>query len=889
MKKTKTSPPGAAIRFLEWFCPDFLFEGIEGDLMQQFDSDVETFGIAAAKRKFFWNTLRFFRLEIISRNRFSFEITNAIMIRNYVKVAVRNIAKRKMYSFINAFGLSIGLAFCMLIYLFILDENSFDQFHENKSTIYRLEEKSYDSWQQDSLHPYNYSAYLPLPLLNALKDELPEVQFATHFNPDYTGAMKYGDKVFTESFALVDADFFKMFSFELLSGSRDKLFDTKGEIVLTPQIAAKYFGDEDPVGKTVSLFINGERNFTVAAVIQSPPGNSSLDFKMLVPMQNHPAYERNINSWGNFGYPSFIQVLNNVDTSRLAAKFDQVITKYMGSKLEEWRKEGNAPGDVKMFELDFTALSDIHLNKKISWHKVSDSQYSLILGGIALLILVIACINYISLALTTSASRRIEVGVRKVAGAQRMQLTYQFAFESIVLALISMIISFGLVILFLPFFNEYTGKSISINGYNFLVFGLGGLMLTVLVGVLAGSYPSFFLAGFKPALVLKGGFTSRLHAGFTKPLVVVQFALSAFLIISSVIMFRQMRYITSKNLGYDRDQILVVPTQSGWDAASDKVVSQFRDRLNQEAFVLSVGGTSISFNQGYSRYGYKIEGEQKSAYVYSVDPYYISTLGLKLVDGRNFDAAMFQDSSAVIVNEALVKDMKWKEPLGEYLNFTEDSVGQGHKVIGVLKDYHFLSLEKSIEPLFLSMDMKNAGHLTTMLVKVNAASLPANIDKLRSVWKELFPNKPFDYTFLDEDVARQYESYKRWMNIMVLATGFAILIACLGLFGLSGINAMNRTKEIGIRKVMGAELTSIFILLNKQYIYLAFVAFAIAAPLSWYIMTKWWLVDFQFRIEVGWELFVMSISGGLAIALLTVSYHSIKAASTNPAHTLKCE
>jgi putative ABC transport system permease protein len=407
--------------------------------------------------------------------------------------------------------------------------------------------------------------------------------------------------------------------------------------------------------------------------------------------------------------------------------------------------------------------------------------------------------------------------------------------------------------------------------------------------MIAGSYPSLFLSNFRPALVLKGVFTSKVQAGFTKPLVVLQFALSAFLIMSSLIMYRQMKFVTTKDLGYNKEQLLVIPTQAGYNSQSDKAVERFRSRLQQESFVVSVGGTGLSFARGYSRYGYKIKGEQKYSYVYTVDPSYLSTLGATLVMGRNFDPKIASDTTAIIVNEALVKDMEWTDPLNEHLNYQEDTVHLGAKVIGVVKDYHFLSLEKKIEPMFMSMNKRDAGYLTTMLVKITPGDVPEKVKNLHAIWKELAPDKPFDYSFLDEDVAKQYKSYEQWMSIMGLSTGFAILISCLGLFGLSGINAVNRTKEMGIRKVMGADVKNIFYLLNKQFVLLAFIAFALAAPVSYYVMNEWWLTDFQFKISVGWELFAASMLAGLLVALITVSYHAIKTASVNPADTLKYE
>ena len=747
----KAKPPNFALQFLAWFCPPSLYEGIEGDLLEQFEEDVNELGEESAQRKFVFHTINFFRPSIILRNKFSVELISTIMIGNYLKVASRNIQKRKFYSFINAFGLSIGIAFCLLIYLYIQDERSFDQFHVNKDRIFRMEGKSFETWQPIKDDPYNRMAWLQLGLKQALKDDFPEVKFATRFSPGANGIFKYQDKIFTESLSYADGDFFKMFSFKLLKGNADKLFLNKTDIVITPEVAQKYFGDADPIGKSVTIDVEGEKIYTIAGIIEAPPANSSFVFQILIPQENKSHYDQQVTQWGNFNTPTFVQLYPNSDLTTFKTNLDKLVQKHLGDKLEDWRKESSnpVPAEAKMFEFEFTRLTDIHLKKEISWDKVSDPQYSLILGGIAVLILIIACINYISLALTTSASRKKEVGIRKVVGALRNQLIYQFSFESVIIALASMIIGLGLVVLFLPSFNSFTEKGMELTFQNSLPVVGVSFGITVLVGLLAGSYPALFLSRFKPALVLKGGFTSKLQSGFTKPLVVLQFALSAFLIISSVIMYKQMRFVATKDLGYNQHQILVVPTQKGWNEESNKTVQQFRDRLSQERDVVSVAGTSISFNQGWSRYGYKIDEEQKSAYVYAVDPFYLSTLDVKMVQGRNFDPNILSDSNAVVVNEALVKDMKWTDPLNSYLNWKEDSVGMGSRVIGVAKDYHFRSLESAIEPMLLSMDKKAAGYLTNMQIKIRPDNIPATVERIQKAWKELYPDRPFDYTFLD--------------------------------------------------------------------------------------------------------------------------------------------
>ncbi|NJM25789.1 MAG: FtsX-like permease family protein [Bacteroidia bacterium] len=493
----------------------------------------------------------------------------------------------------------------------------------------------------------------------------------------------------------------------------------------------------------------------------------------------------------------------------------------------------------------------------------------------------IACPYHVSVA--ASGGRHPQSG-----GCPKKQLVYQFGVESILLAFISMVIGFGLVVAFLPAFNDFTSKGIELTWPVMTRCALVMLAITLLVGLLAGGYPSFFLSRFLPATVLKGRFTSRLQAGFTKPLVVIQFFLSASMIISSVIMYKQMRFVATKDLGYNKNQVVRMDMQMGWSPEADVAVDRLRSKLSADPEVMQVAGVSSSFNHGWSRYGYKIKDENKSAYVYRVDPEYVSLFGIEIVAGRNFDEARASDSTAIIVNEALVKDMAWTDPLNEYLNWREDSVGPGSRVIGVVKDYNFLSLEREIEPLFLSMDPEHVGYLSNALVKFTPGDLPGKIEKLRKVWLELYPDKPFDYSFVDDDVARQYELYQRWMMIMGLSTIFAIIIACLGLFGLAGINVVNRTKEIGIRKVMGAEVSSIFVLLNRQYVWLALIAFSLAAPCAWYLMSLW-LSSFKYSITMSWDIFILSMLAGLVIALATVSYHAVRAALVNPAETLKYE
>lgn len=563
---------------------------------------------------------------------------------------------------------------------------------------------------------------------------------------------------------------------------------------------------------------------------------------------------------------------------------DSLVNKYLADKKAGWKDWLKPAKGHEARYLDYQSLSSVHLAKDISWDRVSDPKYSWILGGIALLILIIASINYISLSLTTSASRRVEVGIRKVVGAQKNQIAWQFTVESLVLALASMVIGMIFVFLFLPAFNSFTTKGIALTFSNLLpVIGVAAAIAFV-IGLIAGSYPGMFLSSFLPARVLKGRFTSKLQAGFTKPLVVFQFFLSTSMIICSVIMYQQMNYMTTKDLGFNQEQVVVVPTQTGWNAKANKILAQFRNAVKTDPGVAGVAGVTSAFTKGWSRLGYKIKGENKGAYVYGVDCDYIPLLEIEMLHGRNFDGRA-TDSACVIVNEALVKDMQWSDPLNEHLNWREDTVGLGAQVIGVVKDYNFLSLEHQVEPMIITLDN---GYLTNILVKLTPGRTAEKVERLKDAWTKLYPDKPFEYSFTDEDVAAQYDMHRRWANIMGLSTIFAILIACLGLFGLAGVNAINRTKEIGIRKVMGAQLSSIFVLLNKQYLWLAVIAFVMAIPLSWYVMQQW-LGTFKYAITVGWETFAFSLTVGLMVALVTVSYHAIRVALVNPASTLTHE
>ena len=809
------------------------------------------------------------------------------MIGNYYKIAWRNIAKRKLYALINAFGLSIGIAFCLFIYLFIQDEKSFDQFQVNKENIYLINNKRFEfmAFKNGEKDPFAETVNQNAKLGEVMLDELAEVQHMSRYIGPITGSLRYEERVFSERFTAIDSGFFNMFSFKQLAGNPAALFKNKTDIVITPKVAEKYFGAENPIGKTVSINLNGENVYTIVGVFEAPPANSSLTFDILVPLTSLAWYQP---TWDNHAFPTFVQLESSTDFRAFKNKLNALNEKYTGKASQEFRDREKIPEKFKFDELNLSNLTALHLNPKIKWEKSSDPQYSLILGAIAILILIIACINYISLALTSSATRKTEVGIRKVSGAGRRQLVIQFVFESLLLAFISMLIGLFFVVLFLPAFNSFTQKDIAFSATNWIQFLGLAVLLSCFVGIIAGSYPALFLSGLKPANILKGGFITKVHTWFAKPLLVTQFALSAFLIMSSVIMYQQMKFITTKDLGYNQHQVVSIPTQlEMMDAKNEGFVANFRSLLANDPAIKSIAGASMPFTYGTFELGFQHKGEAKKASAYIVDPNYIPTLEIQVLEGRNFNtstSAAIQDE--VIVNEALVKAMKWTDPLNEHLNWHFQE-GLGSKVIGVVKDHHYLSLERAIEPMFLTMD-KTFGSYQYLLVKLSPKDIPGSIKKLEKAYKILAPGKPFEYSFLDEQVALQYQTYQRWMNIMGLSTAFAILISCLGVFGLAGTNVVNRTKEIGIRKVLGAQLLSLFILLNKQFFGLSLIAFGLAIYPVLYVMEEW-LASFQFKIQLGWASFAISMVAGLGVVLMTVLYHTLKAGRVNPVEVLKSE
>jgi putative ABC transport system permease protein len=811
-----------------------------------------------------------------------------MILGNYLIAAVRNFTKRKFYSFINAFGLSIAIAFCFVVYLFITDEITFDNFHAKRDRIYRINNRSFSNlaFEQGQEDPYRYFAVLSTGLGTALREQVPEAEHITQLKQGGKQTIRYEDNVFSQNIMFADSGFFNIFSFELIAGSYNQLFKQPSDAVITPEAAEKLFGNEDPIGKT--FYLDFEESvtpaYTVKAVV-SCPANSSITFEVLLPLESYKPFLSK--SWNINSYPTFVLLQEQADVMQFRQTLNTILVKNRAESIARVRSDNNVPANMIVEEYTLTRLPDVHFEKRINWPKVSDPRYSWILGGIALLIISIASINYISFALTASANRRKEIAIRKTVGASRTQIFQQFNFESFSLVCFAAFLGVILAIVLLPVFNSLTQKNISVLSINIAPAIAFLALLVVTISLMAGSYPSLFASRVNPALALKGSSTG-MRALFAKPLVVLQFAMSAFLMISSIIMYQQMHFIATKNLGYNANNAIVVPTNLGWGKESDQAIERFRNEAKNNPDIIGVSGTSGSFIRGGMSMTFDYKDSEHLVHICRADHEYTSLLNIEIVQGRNFDAGSVSDSSAILVNEALVKDLGWTDPLNERLNLSGEAGDPGLNVIGVMKDYHFLSLEEEIKPLILGGSDYLGGYLITLIVKLNDDDLPKSLSAAEQTWKKLYPDKPFDYTFADAEVAEQYASYSRWMKITGTATTIAVIIASLGLFGLAGINAANRTKEISIRKILGADFSHIFLQLNKPFFTLAALAFIIAIPVSWQLMNQW-LSNFKYHITAGWELFAISLGLGLLVVLATLSYHSIKAARVNPADTLRRE
>ena len=799
------------------------------------------------------------------------------MLRNYFIIAFRNLTRNKIYSFINIAGLSLGLACGMLIILYTKDEVSYDRFHKNPNNIYRVVTTTIDSKTKETRKDGN-TGFLQGPRFNA---NIPEIK---SFVRVQSGSIdiKTGTDVNSKDLLHVDSNFFSVFTFPLLGGNSSTCLLEPHSVVLSEDEAEKQFGTTDAVGKI--MLLRDEENFipyAVTAVTKKCPQNSSIKFNMLLPFVQ-PANEiQNNENWFNFFLNTFVVLPPNANVKAVEAK----MTRFFRADSKEAVKtltEKFGPMDW-MSTYGLQAYTDMHLSKELppqnGLSDASNPMYAYILSGIALFILLIACINFINLTIARSVKRAKEIGIRKVVGGDRRQSIFQFLGESFLLCFIAFGFALAIVQMILPVFNDLSNKALSISYLFDIKLVTGYIILFLITALLAGFYPALVLSGYKPVQTLYSRFMLAGKNYLQKSLVVLQFALASFLIVATFIMYAQFNYLTTEELGYDDTNLVTIDK---YPLTREQVVT-FRNELMKDANILSVSAK----NGGMWGTAAKVNGETQMHFTYeTVDESYIPGLKIQLLQGRNFSKDHPSDSvRSVLVNESFVKKAGWKTPVGQEVNFWYNN-NEKYTVIGVVKDYHFQALNQEIGPQLFTMKAGNQYGKAFIKIKQNTAT--ASLKHIQASFKKLFPLNPYNYGFVQESNYRSYEAEAKWKQIMLFSAVLTIFISCIGLFGLSVLSAEKRTKEIGIRKVLGASVNSVATILSKDFLKLVLIALFIAMPLAWMVANNW-LQNYPYRITLSWWLFALAAFLVSLVALITVSFHAIKAAIANPVKSLRTE
>ncbi|MGI8582767.1 MAG: ABC transporter permease [Chitinophagaceae bacterium] len=808
------------------------------------------------------------------------------MIKHYLKIAFRNLARQKVLTAINILGLSIGLACFILFLLYAVNEFTFDRFHKDAHNIFRV----YRWTEAMGEEKERGDVYMPMPLGPAMKQEVPDVKEYVRFKESWGDSyVRINNKITGKGICFADPQFFDVFSFKVASGNASPLKDQRS-IVINEKTANQFFGKSDPIGKTVEIKL-GDRfePFAIAAVVKDPPANSTIKFDILCSFVFFEASGEGKWASGNWNRSAFQTYVKLQPKSNLPGKPEALYAfrkKYYPDEEAEFKKAGHWKSSTPPVKFGLQPLLNMHTDTKILADGVVDPKTIWILVTIAGAVLLIACINFTTLAIGRSAGRAKEVGIRKVVGSTKKDIIFQFLSEAFLLTLLSTVIGLLLVQFLLPYFNQLSGRelSFSLQQYPQLTWLL--IVLVVIVGIIAGGYPSLVLSAFKPIEVLKS--KTRLGGSnfFTKSLVTVQFTLSVALIISTLVIIQQLNFMRSKNPGFNKENMIVVDAD-GTDAK--KVYPLFKQALQKQHSVLGVAASEIGLGEGkgWSSAGFEYNGKNRNVFEYFIDNDYLKVMGMELIAGRNFDPNIASDSiNSVIVNEALVKDFGWtvENAVGKQETGYQDKLTP--VVIGVVKDFHYRPFSEKVAPQqfhqFASYSPRK------FFVRIKAGDPSRALSALNATWKSIVPDLPFKYSFLDDNLNQFYKSEVRWSNIVGWAGGISIFLACLGLLGLASLAAVNRIKEIGIRKVLGASVTAIVTLLSKDFLKLVLLAFIIATPIAWYFMNKW-LQDFAYRINISIWLFVIAGIVALGIALITVSLQAIKAAIANPIKNLRTE
>lgn len=823
------------------------------------------------------------------------------MFKNIIKIALRNLWKKKLFSLINIIGLSIGIASFFLITVNLKDEFSFDNFHDNSENLYRV--------ALERIYPDNvvFYATIPFSIGEAMLNDFPEVEKMTRIlQLRQEVVFRYEEKSFEEDkIFFVEDNFFEIFNFPLLEGDPAQVFSSQNSMVITQETAIKYFGDDDALGKRIST---PQGEFLISGVCKNIPKNSHMEFDFIASL-NLLGINRQPN-YVSFSVHTYITLKGGTSPEAIETKMPALVEQYAagpiqarsGISYQEYIAAGNG------YNYFLQSIRDIHLHSNLTSEIKPNSNitYVYVLIAIALFLIIIACINFMNLATARSAARAREVGIRKIVGSLRSSIIRQFLFESLLLSYISLVVAVGLVKLILPLFNSLARKELEISYFSDPFNLLLLLALGLLVGILAGSYPAFVLSSYQPAAVLKGRFsTSRKGTRMRNVLVVFQFAISIFLISMTLLVSRQMDFLVNKDLGYEKENLLIVERAYSLGARAEA----FKQELSNIPGVLSSAGSDTTITGGFY-YGFMFQTEQdseiKTTRGMTIDKDFVDTMKLEIIDGRSFSRE-FDDSTNIIINEAGIKEFGWNDPVGMKLKRLGDpgeTIGD-YTVVGVAKDFHYNSLHEDIDSFvlfsFAERRLQRAGQppptqqqrppaliYPLLNIRLDPENTASALTAIEETWKKFNPQQPFSYSFMDERLDILYQNERTSGRIFGIFSILAILIACIGLFGLSAFMAEQRTKEIGIRKVMGSTATQIVVLLSKNFAKLVAGAFLLAVPLAYYVMAQW-LQNFSFRTSIQIWIFFLAGFAALIVAQLTICFQAIKAANANPADSLRFE
>jgi len=806
------------------------------------------------------------------------------MLKNYFKTALRNLLRNKAFSFINIFGLSIGISTCALIAIYVLDENSYDKHHADGQRVYRIAtETKGEKWVATAA---TYAA--------GLKKDFPEVEQVTRLLrmpgvDKFLLAYEPAKKQFYETNGFyVDSTFFQIFSYDLAFGNKNTALAGPNSVVISEQIALKFFGNENPIGKALRIKLPfGESNYTVSGVIKTTTHKSHIPAGFFISMNNSevgPWVNRQTNWATNNVFHTYVKL----QAGTVAKKFESKLAAFL---------DRNGAADFKAFGTSKTLflqpLQDIYLHSNYGFEIAPNGniKYLFIFSCIAAFVLLIACINFMNLSTARSEKRAKEVGVRKVIGAVKSSLIGQFLGESLLLSCVALLISFVFIQAFMPVFNNLTNKNLSFFQHPQIITWL--FAITGITGLLAGFYPAFYLSSFRPILVLKGKSQSNISAvAIRKSLVVFQFTISIVLILGAVLISRQLDYVGSLDLGFNKNQKIILPLQTTESAANYKLL---KNELAAEPAVLSsaMGSTYPGIENIQDMLFYpegKTVKENTDVMTAYIGNDYLQTLGIQLLRGRSFSKDFTADSGALVLNETAVKKLGYtlNNAVGKKAYYEFHGSKFSMNIIGVVQDYHFEGLQQQIKPLAMTINPFFGSATSYLLVSVKSNNYASALAAIEVAWKKINPASPFEYSFLDKDFQRNYEKEERTSQLIKYFAGIAILIACLGLFGLATFTAEQRTREIGIRKVLGASVTGIATLLSKDFVKLILLAILIASPLAWFAMNKW-LENFAYKTSISWWMFAATGLLAVTIALATISFQAIKAALANPVKSLRSE